>query len=184
MSRRAAPRLTLDFVRLAGAWRMQKKLAVALDAILPDLLALTGKLPPGNYGITIALTDDAQQKALNHQFRGINKPTNVLSFPQYTPRQLRTLKPGKEPIFLGDIAMAYQYMVSEAKKDHKILISHTIHLAIHGILHILGYDHQTARQATVMENLERAILDAMHIPDPYAPPPVTAVRPMQRSRRP
>jgi probable rRNA maturation factor len=181
---RRKPHLTLEFVRLAGAWRMQQKLAPALDTILPELLALTGKLPPGNYGITIALTDDAQQKALNHQFRGLNKPTNVLSFPQFTPRQLRALKPGKEPIFLGDISMAYQYMVAEAKKDHKILINHTIHLAIHGILHILGYDHQSARPATVMENLERTILDAMHIPDPYAPPPVTAVRPMQRSRRP
>lgn len=184
MSRRATPHLSVEFVRLAGAWRMQKKLAAALDTMLPEVLALTGKLPPGNYVITIALTDNAQQKTLNHQFRGLNKPTNVLSFPQFTPRQLRTLKPGKEPVFLGDISMAYQYMVSEAKKDNKMLINHTIHLAIHGILHILGYDHQSARPATVMENLERTILDAMHIPDPYAPPPVTTVRRMQRSRRP
>ncbi|MEQ1652517.1 MAG: rRNA maturation RNase YbeY [Hyphomicrobium sp.] len=168
--------MKLDFVRLAGPWRMRKKLIAALEPILPTLVAHSGKLPPGTYFVTIALTDDRQQKELNHQFRGINKATNVLAFPQFTPRVLTRLKPGKEPVFLGDVSLAYQYVVGESKKDHKILCNHIIHLVIHGILHILGYDHQSSRQAAAMESLERIILDAMHIPDPYTSSPPTPRR--------
>ncbi|MGB4101542.1 MAG: rRNA maturation RNase YbeY [Alphaproteobacteria bacterium] len=173
------PQLTLEFVRLAGAWRMRKQLAAAMEPFLPDLMNRCGKVPPGHYVITVALTDDTQQKALNRQFRGINKATNVLSFPQFTPRALTRIKPGSEPVYLGDISLSYQYIVRESKKNHKILRHHMIHLILHGILHILGYNHTTGRQAAVMENLERVILATMKIPDPYALPAVaqTRVRP-------
>ncbi len=174
--RSKSPQLTLEFIRLAGPWRMRKKLAAALESVLPDLMARSAKLPRGTYVITVALTDDRQQKALNHQFRGINKPTNVLSFPQFSPRALAKIKPGSALVPLGDISLAYQYIVYEATTDHKILCNHIIHLVIHGILHILGYNHETARQAAAMETLERIILDAMQIPDPYAPPPATPRR--------
>ncbi len=176
----ARPRLTLDILQLHGPWRVRKQLAERLEPVLPELVAQTGKLPPGDYVIAVALTDNRHQKALNRQFRGVDKPTNVLSFPQFAPSALRRIKPQKAPVFLGDIALANQYIVVEAKKNHKILINHIIHLVIHGILHILGYDHATSRQAALMEQLERKILDAMHIQDPYALPNDTGKRHARR----
>ncbi|MEJ0063396.1 MAG: rRNA maturation RNase YbeY [Alphaproteobacteria bacterium] len=162
-------RLSLEFVPLSPLWRGQKKLETALLPALPPIAA-SAKLPPGSYVIAVALTDDKHQAELNHQFRGIAKSTNVLSFPQFTKPELGRLKPDKEPIFLGDISLSYQYIVGEANREHKILINHKIHLVIHGILHILGYDHRTLRQTAAMEKLERDILAAMKIPDPYTPP--------------
>lgn len=143
---------------------------------LPELLRQSGKLPPGRYVIAVGLTDNAEQKELNHQFRGLNQPTNVLSFPQFTPRELAHLQPMADPVTLGDISLAYQYIVDESHHDNKTPINHMIHLVIHGILHILGYDHQTARHATMMENLERRVLATLHIPDPYAPAPDSRAR--------
>ena len=180
---RRTAQLQLEFVRLAGPWRQKNKLAAALAPACATIIAHTAKLPPGNYQITIALTDDAQQRALNAQFRGINRATNVLAFPQFSTRALGRLSGPKTPIALGDISLAYQYIVTESKKDHKILIHHIIHLVIHGILHILGYDHHSARHAAKMETLERTILATMHIADPYATP-VVANRQQARSRRP
>ncbi len=134
---------------------------------MPALLRAEGTLPPGRYGITVALTDDTHQRELNHQFRGLNRATNVLSFPAYSKRALKQLAPQRAPHFLGDISLAYQYVAAEAAKDGKKLPDHIIHLVIHGILHILGHDHQTARQAARMEQLERDVLAIMHIDDPY-----------------
>jgi probable rRNA maturation factor len=168
MSPRKKLRLILDFVHMAGAWRQRAAVMTALSEILPTLLVAEGSLFSGDYCITVALTDDAHQQELNHQFRGIARPTNVLSFPQYSKKQIKILPMQKEPHFLGDISLSYQCVVEEAARDGKKLPHHIIHLVIHGILHILGYDHQTARQAAVMEQLERDVLATMNIADPYA----------------
>lgn len=117
---------------------------------------------------TLLLTTDTAIRHLNRDFRGIDKATNVLSFPQWNLGDLRRFKGSKTPIEMGDIAIAYQYMVGEAKKDHKILINHVTHLFLHGLLHLFGYDHLFDPDAGRMERLETKIMAALDLPDPYA----------------
>lgn len=110
---------------------------------------------PGAGGVTVLLTNDDKLHELNHQFRGKDKPTNVLSFA------------ASEPGYLGDVAIAWGVASEEAKREKKPLIDHVAHLALHGTLHLLGYDHETARQAKVMETLETKLLAQLGIADPY-----------------
>jgi probable rRNA maturation factor len=117
--------------------------------------------------VTLLLTSDAAVRRLNRDFRGIDKPTNVLSFPQYGRTELRRLTGLKQPVEMGDIAIAYQYIVGEAKRDNKILINHLTHLFIHGLLHLFGYDHGLDPEAARMERLETKIMAALGLPDPY-----------------
>ena len=115
-------------------------------------------LPPGEMGdVVILLTDDASVKDLNIRFRSKYTPTNVLSFP--TPA-------GQDS--LGDIALAYGVCTREAAEQAKPLAHHLQHLVAHGVLHLLGYDHQEDDEAEVMEALETQILGRLGIPDPYA----------------
>jgi probable rRNA maturation factor len=164
--------LSIHYTRLAGAWRQKTALTQAVNQVLPLLLQQTNILPSGDYIITIALTNDAHQQQLNQQFRGKDKPTNVLSFPVFSRQNLRTLTssapmPIAAAVNLGDISLAYQTIACEAAAQGKPILHHTIHLALHGILHILGYDHQTAYAANKMEKLERDLLASLNIPDPY-----------------
>lgn len=117
---------------------------------------------------TVLLTGNAKIRQLNHDFRGQNKPTNVLSFPQYVPEELRLLGRQKKPTEAGDIVLAYQYVVSEAKDENKLVINHVTHLVVHGLLHLFGYDHVKGQQAQQMEAAEIEILKTLGIPDPYA----------------
>ena len=109
-------------------------------------------------------------RELNRDFRGVGKPTNVLSFPQLDPRKFPKNDGKKQAVHIGDIAMGYQYIVGEAKKDNKVLINHVTHLLIHGILHLFGYDHGSETEAARMEGLEKRIMAKLNLPDPYAPP--------------
>jgi probable rRNA maturation factor len=113
-------------------------------------------LCPAQGEISVLLTDDATIADLNRAWRGIDKPTNVLSFP--------AAKPGSA--LLGDIAIAYETIVREAADDGKPLHHHLAHLAVHGFLHLMGYDHVTDSQADAMEGLERAALARLDIADP------------------
>jgi probable rRNA maturation factor len=108
-------------------------------------------------GVTLLLTDDATIKDLNRRFRQRDQPTNVLSFPA----------PQNPERFLGDIALAFGVCVREAREQGKPLKHHLQHLVAHGVLHLLGYDHESDAQADEMENLERAVLAGLGIPDPY-----------------
>lgn len=108
--------------------------------------------------ISLLLGDDAIMSQLNKDFRGKQGPTNVLSF----------AGPRVEPGFLGDIALAAETIVEEAQFQGKSFDNHAAHLAVHGFLHLLGYDHQNEADAQRMEARERAILSAMGIEDPYA----------------
>jgi probable rRNA maturation factor len=114
--------------------------------------------------LAVMLTDDAAVRALNSQWRGLDKPTNVLSFP--APAALR----GDSPAHLGDIAIAYETAAREAESEGKPLAHHLSHLAVHGFLHLLGYDHESEPDAEAMEQQERAILARLGIPDPYSTP--------------
>jgi probable rRNA maturation factor len=105
-------------------------------------------------GFTILLANDKKLRALNHNFRGHDKPTNVLSFQ------------GNDS-YAGDIAIAYGVTSKEAKAAAKSLADHATHLVVHGVLHLAGYDHEAPADAKVMEPLEVKILKRLGIPDPY-----------------
>jgi probable rRNA maturation factor len=110
------------------------------------------------------LTDDAGIRTLNKNWRGIDKPTNVLSFPALQSERTAD----NAPRMLGDIASAYETTRSEADAEHKPFDHHLSHLAVHGFLHLVGYDHENDNDAEIMEGLERDILAQLGIPDPYA----------------
>jgi probable rRNA maturation factor len=108
--------------------------------------------------VTVLLTDDAEIKTLNADFRDKNRPTNVLSFP--APEFARP--------HLGDVALAYETCAREAKDQGKPLSDHLSHLVAHGVLHLLGWDHEIEAEAEAMEALERTVLASLGIADPYA----------------
>jgi probable rRNA maturation factor len=108
-------------------------------------------------GVVALLTNDAGVAALNAEFRGKTGPTNVLSFP--APRSARP--------HLGDVVLAFGVCQREAQEQGKSLTDHLSHLTVHGVLHLLGYDHQTDAEADAMEALERRLLADLGVPDPY-----------------
>ena len=107
--------------------------------------------------LTILLTSDRHLRALNLAFRGKDAATNVLSFPSSMGAKG----------YLGDIAIAHGVTVKEARSTGKSLVDHATHLAVHGVLHLLGFDHVSARQAKIMETLETRILKNLKVIDPY-----------------
>ena len=120
----------------------------------------------GDAEIAVMLTDDAGIRTLNGNWRGIDKPTNVLSFPALQPTGPRG--DDDAPRMLGDIAIAYETTRREADEEQKPFDHHLSHLTVHGFLHLIGYDHETDTDAEEMEALEQAILARLGIPDPYA----------------
>jgi probable rRNA maturation factor len=114
--------------------------------------------------VIVLLCDDGVIAGLNAQWRGISRPTNVLSFP---PAPWTQIAPDRE-IPLGDIAIAYETVAREAAAHSKTVLDHCSHLVVHGFLHLLGYDHQTDADAERLERLERDILARIGIADPYA----------------
>jgi probable rRNA maturation factor len=116
--------------------------------------------------LAVMLTDDTGIRTLNRNWRGIDKPTNVLSFPALQPVGARG--PDDAPPMLGDIAIAYETMRREADEEAKPFEHHLSHLAVHGFLHLVGYDHENNDDAEAMEALEREVLAQLGIPDPYA----------------
>jgi probable rRNA maturation factor len=111
----------------------------------------------GHEGVTILLADDEAVRQLNARFRGKDAPTNVLSFPA----------PHNPERHLGDIALAYGVCAREAAEQGKPIGHHLQHLTVHGVLHLLGYDHIGDDEAEAMESLERAVLAQLGVPDPY-----------------
>jgi probable rRNA maturation factor len=129
--------------------------AVARNAIAHALAALKGR-PDAE--LAVLLTDDAAIRRLNATWRGLDKPTNVLSFPAAA---------APDSQHLGDIAIAFETTAREAGDEGKPLADHLAHLAVHGFLHLVGYDHQSDADAETMEQLERDILARLNLPDPY-----------------
>jgi probable rRNA maturation factor len=113
--------------------------------------------------LSVILTSNRAIGALNRQWRGQDKPTNVLSFP--APKQAATRG---APRHLGDIVIAYETAAAEARAERKPFDHHLAHLAVHGFLHLLGYDHESDSEAEAMERRERMILSRLGVPDPYA----------------
>lgn len=125
-----------------------------------EALRQSGAKITGVAEISIVLTGDAEQRQLNRQYRGMDKPTNVLSFPQIAPF-------GPVAGLLGDIILARETLEREAAEMGISFLDHFTHLVVHGFLHILGYDHIKDDEALVMEGLEIRILAALGVADPY-----------------
>ncbi len=132
--------------------------AIAVKAYTASLTAVQRKKT-----VTLLLADDATLKSLNKDWRGKNKPTNVLSFPASPDLKI----PRGEAKPLGDIALAFETVLREAEAAEKTLKDHTTHLIVHGILHLLGFDHINDAEAELMEAREIRILKKLGIADPY-----------------
>lgn len=114
-------------------------------------------------GLVILLATDETVRDLNDRFRGKDRPTNVLSFPAAG-------MPGADPQPLGDIVLAYGVCAREAEEQSKTLRNHLTHLVVHGVLHLLGRDHEADAEAEAMEGEERVILASLGVSDPYTLP--------------
>jgi probable rRNA maturation factor len=116
--------------------------------------------------ISVVLADDPYIQELNHRYRHMDKPTNVLSFPS------ETLKIGEYShlprlVILGDIVLAYRTIAREAKEQQKPIKSHLAHMVVHSVLHLLGYDHEKEAEAQQMESMEINILQQLKVENPY-----------------
>jgi len=118
-----------------------------------------------NIELSVLITDDAEMTRLNHKYRGKSETTNVLSFSALD--EVDTIHNGCGPVSLGDVAVAFETVASEATSAGKSLGHHLTHLIVHGVLHLLGYDHRTDVEADSMERLEVEILGRLDVPDPY-----------------
>ena len=136
-----------------AAWARHRGLLPRLEAAA-RAAHRAARLPAKRH-LTILLAGDARLKALNTDFRGKRKATNVLSFPSDAPD------------YAGDIALAHGVTKAEALRAKKKFADHATHLVVHGVLHLAGYDHMTERDAKMMEPLETKILGKLGVPDPY-----------------
>lgn len=119
--------------------------------------------------ISVRLADDEEVRALNRDYRGKDKPTNVLSFPMIQPDLLDTVTRNSDDgeVLLGDIVLAHGVCQAEAAERGIPVADHATHLLVHGVLHLLGYDHMTEEEAQAMEAIERDALASLGLPDPY-----------------
>ena len=140
--------------------------AAAAIAEVTGVIAAHLKLPAPRTTATIALGTDAEVRELNKAWRGQDKPTNVLSFPSPPPPKQGRRIPMEH--FLGDVILAEETLAREAADLEIPAIDHFRHLVLHGLLHLLGYDHESEAEATVMEALETRILASIGVADPYA----------------
>jgi probable rRNA maturation factor len=154
-----------DVLVVAECWQTEAD----AEAVIHRAIAAAAEIANADHGeaeLAVMLTDDDGIRTLNSNWRGIDKPTNVLSFPALQPTG--PVGPDDAPRMLGDIAIAYQTTRKEADDEQKPFEHHLSHLAVHGYLHLIGYDHENDADAEIMENLETEILAQLGIPDPYA----------------
>jgi probable rRNA maturation factor len=163
--------ITLIVDREAGAWPPDAEARARAAASAALTAALTTQAALVEVGVTLA--DDAIVQELNRDHRDQDKPTNVLSFPLCDQCDengaLEADGPGA-PLLLGDVILAWETVAGEATAQGKPVLDHTAHLVVHGVLHLLGHDHDTDEEAEAMERLEVAIVATLGIPDPYAAP--------------
>ena len=155
--------VALDILIEAGDWPQEASLEGLADGAIGAALKELG-ITTGASELSLLFTDDAHIKMLNAEWRGKDKPTNVLSFPAFPPK-----KGGIDlPPMLGDIVLAFETVKKEAALEEKPFDHHLSHLLVHGLLHLLGYDHENDRDAERMESKEAGILAQFGYPNPYA----------------
>lgn len=157
--------LTIDVVLDDGDWTCVSDVETLVSAVA-QALSQRSELKVKDTAATLALSSDAVVARLNGTYRGKPKPTNVLSFP--APPLPTGIETRGEPRALGDIILALETVLSEARDLGVSPEHHVQHLTLHGLLHLLGYDHETDDDATTMETLEIAILATLGVGDPYA----------------
>ena len=175
--RRNREPVRIEIVVRSALWR---KCRTAQSVVRKAVLAAAKAASTPGAELAIVLGNDSAIKALNRDWRGKNAATNVLAFPAApagpSPKagksRKKTSDKSRPPLpYIGDIVIAYQTTAREAEAEGKPFSHHLAHLAVHGFLHLLGYDHETDRDAEKMESLERRILRRLAVPDPYAPRP-------------
>ena len=172
MKRTAAAALKIDVLVDSGCWKNPRAAGVVVRrAVRQAAAALSTRAAE----LAIVLTDDAAMRRLNRDWRGIDAATNVLSFATRHRANRHKLDRANRPgnqlgDHLGDLVLAYQTVKREARRDGKSFDHHLAHLAVHGFLHLLGYDHESDAEARRMESAERAILRDLAVPDPYCDP--------------
>ena len=144
----------------SGLWERFPDAEAVVRRALAAVAGRAGLRQDDEIGVT--LTDDKSIAVLNERWRQKAKPTNVLSFPA-PPSPAPDM-----PRFLGDIVLAFETIEREAREQEKAMSEHVTHLLVHGLLHLLGHDHETDMQAQAMEGLETRILATLGIADPYA----------------
>ena len=162
MARFALP--ITEVLVVADCWQTEPE----AEAVIQRAVAAAAEIVDADVGeaeLAVMLTDDAGIRTLNSNWRGIDKPTNVLSFPALQPSGPGG--PDEAPRMLGDIAIAYETTRRQADDEQKPFDHHLSHLAVHGFLHLIGYDHEKDGDAEAMETLEQEILAQLGIPDPY-----------------
>ena len=146
----------IDIQVQSPLWNAQP---LAEQTIREAISAAAGALSTEGGEVSILLTDDSEIAKLYRDWRGIDKPTNVLSFP--------ASRVGQGDKLLGDIVIAYETLERESTDESRDFLHHLAHLAVHGFLHLIGFDHETDAQAEEMEGLESRIMMRLNMPDPY-----------------
>jgi probable rRNA maturation factor len=153
---------SIEVVELSPLWRALPQIETLARRAIEASLMTSGAPVLDDAEVSVQLADDAQIRALNAQWRSVDKPTNVLSFPASPPARIAAAP------MLGDIVIAFETAEREAAEEGKTLADHTAHLIVHGFLHLLGFDHQVGAEADRMEALETSILAKLGVADPYA----------------
>jgi probable rRNA maturation factor len=164
----AAPRRAQAHVALSvpcGRWRRGVPGVVGLCRRAAHAALAAGAPRLGAAEVSILLADDALLRVLNRDWRGKDRPTNVLAFPG------ELANGGAVAALLGDVVVGYETSAAEARAAARPLADHLAHLVVHGVLHLLGHDHRRQAEAQRMERLETRILAGLGVPDPYAPMP-------------
>ena len=151
----------VEFVASSPRWRAALPARALGRETIAAAVAECGVALLPEAEVCVHLADDAQVRALNARWRGLDKPTNVLSFPAASPSGLAKAQ------LLGDVVLAFETVAREAADDGKPLADHYRHLVVHGFLHLLGYDHEREADAERMEAMETRILARLGVADPY-----------------
>ena len=153
--------IDLDIMTGPGDWARVGDMKTLARRAVDAAAAVARNAPQSALELSLLLTDDAGIRELNRAWRGLDKPTNVLSFPGGGPPSPYGIR------HLGDIALGFETVAREAEEERKTFDDHITHLIVHGVLHLLGLDHETDQDAEMMEALETAALARLGIADPY-----------------
>ncbi len=160
----ASPPIAIDILVEAGDWPPESTLSSVASRVLGATIETIRPALAKDAELSLVFTDDAHIRALNRQFRDTDRATNVLSFPSAPAATARF------GVLLGDVVLASETILREAKIEGLAFEAHLAHLIVHGFLHTLGYDHAEEAEAVAMEGLETTILGNLGIADPYAGP--------------
>jgi probable rRNA maturation factor len=151
--------IVVDVEVVDAAWLAAGDVETLAQDVVATTLVEVGRRVHPDAEISVRLCDDDEIRALNLAWRGKDKATNVLSFPAPA---------GNNGPMLGDIVVAFEYVSEEAREAGRSLRNHLAHMLVHGLLHLLGFDHETEAEAEDMEDVERRILATLGIEDPYS----------------